>query len=58
MLPGKQLYLTPLLKAKKFRSHGYKVGAMGAFCELESSELGKVEEIGASRGTHTVCFTI
>ena len=42
-LPGKSLYLTPLLKAKKFRNFGYKTGTMCAFREL-----------GAGKGTRTV----
>ena len=54
-LPGRNLYLTPLLKAKKFRNFGYKTGDMSAFRELEIAQLGKVEELGAGKGTHTVC---
>ena len=38
-LPGKHLYLTPLLK---FRNYGSKSGAVAAFEELQSSELGKI----------------
>ena len=53
-LPGKNLYLTPLLKAKKFRNFGYKTGAMSAFRELELAQLGNIEEIGAGKGTRTV----
>lgn len=53
-LPGKNLYLTPLLKAKKFRSYGYKTGAMSAFRELQNADLGKVEEFGAGKGGRTV----
>ena len=53
-LPGKNLYLTPLLKAKKFRNVGYKTGAMSAFRELETAQLGTVEELGAGKGTRTV----
>ena len=41
-LPGKHLYLTPLLKQKKFRNYGSKSGALAAFEELQSSELGKI----------------
>ena len=53
-LPGKNLYLTPLLKAKKFRSYGYKTGAMSAFRELQNADLGKVEEFGAGKGGRIV----
>lgn len=55
-LPGKNLYLTPLLKAKKFRSYGYKTGAMSAFRELQTADLGTVEEFGAGKGGRTVRF--
>jgi hypothetical protein len=51
-LPGKMLYLTPLLKAKKFRKFGYKEGALAAFEELQNAKLGKLEELGAGKGTH------
>ena len=53
-LPGKNLYLSPLLKAKKFRSYGYKTGAISAFRELQTAELGSVEEFGAGKGGRTV----
>ena len=43
-LPGKQLNLTALLYAKKFRDHGYKNGAIEAFKELALADLGVVEE--------------
>ena len=39
-LPGKNLNLTALLYAKKFRYHGYKTGALTAFGELELAGLG------------------
>lgn len=50
-LPGKSLYLTPLLKAKKFRNFGYRQGAMSAFEELQKANLGTLEESGAGKGT-------
>lgn len=53
-IPGKNLYLTPLLKKKKFRKYGYKTGAMAAFEELLKAEIGKLEEIGAGKGTAKV----
>lgn len=55
-LPGQRLYLTPLLKAKKFRKFGYKEGALSAFRELENSDLGKLEEFEAEKGTYLASF--
>ena len=52
-LPGKNLYLTPLLKAKRFRTFGYKTGA---FNELQVAKLGILEEIGAGKGSKTVSY--
>ena len=40
-LHGRQLNLTALLYAKKFRAHGYKSGAQAAFEQLQSDSLGK-----------------
>ena len=58
-LPGKNLYLTPLLKAKKFRYFQFKTGAMAAFNELQKAKLGTLEEVGAGKGTQTAsAFTI
>lgn len=56
-LPGKKLYLTPLLKAKKFRNFGYRAGAMSAFEELQKAELGILEELGAGKGTRSASIT-
>ena len=39
---GSTLFLTPLLKAKKYRLYGNKQGALGAWEELERAGLGKV----------------
>lgn len=39
-LPGKTLYLTPLLAQKKFRKRGNKDGAVRAFYQLEAEGLG------------------
>ena len=33
-LPGKRVFLTPLIKAKKVRNYGNKQGALGAWKEL------------------------
>lgn len=57
-LPGKNLYLTPLLKAKKFRNFGYRAGAMAAFEELQEAKLGTLEEIGAGKGSRSASVII
>ena len=44
-LLGRSLNLTARLYAKKFRSHGYKKGALTAFQELESAGLGTMKTI-------------
>lgn len=54
LLPGKELPLTPLLNAKKFRSWGNKEGAIRAFRRLAAEGLGHVEEITGKRGTKVV----
>ena len=54
-LSGKRLYLTPLLKAKKFRNHGYKAGALAIFDELQQAGLVVVETITKKSGV--VCCT-
>ena len=41
-LPGKKLYLQPLLGQKKFRHRDNKRGAVKAIYLLEKEELGKV----------------
>ena len=48
-LPGKTLYLTPLLAQKKFRGYGNKDSAVRAFFKLEEDGLGKTFVIGTSR---------
>ena len=50
LLPGKVLYLSPLLAAKKFRNKGNKSGALTALRHLEQEGLGKLKEVGASTG--------
>ena len=47
-LPGKTLYLTPLLTAKKFRGRGNKEGALRAFYQLEEEHFGRVLVVGGS----------
>lgn len=56
-LPGKVLYLTPLLSAKKFRNRGNKDGAVRAFMKLEEEGLGKTYVIGGSKGVSQVQLT-
>ena len=53
-LPGRKLYLTPLLALKKFRKRGNKEGAIAAFYQLEEDGLGKVLEMASSKGTSAV----
>ena len=50
-LPGNTLYLTPLLAMKKFLKRGNKDGAIRAFYRLEEEGLGKVMEVGGSKGS-------
>lgn len=57
LLPGKTLYLTPLLAMKKFRKRGNKEGAVASFYRLEAEGLGKVVELRA-RGTGTVSLPL
>ena len=49
-LPGKRLYLTPLLKAKKIRQYGYKTGALAAFDELQQAGLGVLDTVTRKSG--------
>ena len=53
-LPGKTLYLTPLLAQKKFQKRGNKEGAIRAFYQLEAEGLGTTLEVGGSKGTALV----
>ena len=57
-LPGKQLVLSTLLQAKKFRARGNKDGAVAAFRELDKAGLGTLEEKGMQRGTGAVSACI
>lgn len=54
LLPGKTLYLSALLAAKKFRNRGNKPAALDAFHELEDAGLGKIDTEERSRGAATV----
>ena len=55
-LPGKHLYLAPLLKQKKFHNYGSKSGALAAFEELLSSELGRI--VSETQKSLTVSYYI
>ncbi len=52
-LPGKTLYLTHLLALKKFRKRGNKDGALRAFQSLDKEGLGKLVQVGSSKGSHS-----
>ena len=52
-LPGKTLYLTPLLAQKKFQKRGNKEGAIRAFYH-QAEGLGTTLEVGGSKGTALV----
>jgi len=53
-LPGKKLYLKPLLDMKKFQKRGNKEGAVAVFYRLEEEGLGKVVEMINSKGSAVV----
>ena len=53
-LPGRILYLTPLLALKKFRKKGNKDGAVRAFYRLQEEGLGNVQEVMGTKGTSSV----
>ena len=55
-LPGKQLFLMPLLKAKKYCNNGNKQGVSDAWEELEQSGLGKLERTDTSKLHGMVCY--
>ena len=54
--PGKQLFLMPLLKAKKYCNYGNKQGVLDAWKELEQSGLGKLERTDTSKLHGMVCY--
>ena len=56
-LPGKNLHLTPLNNAKRFRNFGYKKGAMKAFEELQMSELGTLETVTNKNGAVSCLYS-
>ncbi len=57
-LPGKTLYLTHLLALKKCRKRGNKDGALRAFQSLDKEILGKLVQVGSSKGSHSVSSTV
>ena len=54
LLPGKALDISAIVKAKKFKNKGNKPGALEACKRLEEAEMGKLVELGKSRGTAMV----
>ena len=69
LLPGKNLHLSALLTAKKFRGKGNKDGAVAAFREIADAGLGTLSTEESRRGTSAVsgvlhcikctcCFTL
>lgn len=58
LLPGKILYLTPLLNAKKYRNRGNKDGAIRAFYQLHDEGLGNVIEVEGGKGSSMVHYTL
>ena len=54
MLPGRKLYIQPLLAMKKFRHRDNKRGAVRAIYLLEKEGLGKVIEIRNSKSSIVV----
>ena len=55
-LPGKQLHLSALLAAKKFRGRGNKEAAVLAFQEMDKAGLGSLITQESRRGTSAVSF--
>lgn len=53
-LPGRKLYIQPLLAMKKFRHRDNKRGAVRAIYLLEKEGLGKVIEIRNSKNSVVV----
>jgi hypothetical protein len=54
LLPGRVLYLSHLLRLKKFRKWGNKDGAVSAFSYLQDAGLGTLNEVGGYSGANTV----
>ena len=49
LLPGRNLYLTPLLEKKKFRGKGNKEGALLAFRTLQEDHIGDIHTVPNSK---------
>ena len=45
-MPGRNAFVTPLLKIKKFQNFGYRMGARKV-CQLQTSELGTLKGLRA-----------
>ena len=57
LLPGKALSIRAIVKAKNFKNRGNKPGALEAYRRLEEAGMGKLVELGKSRGTAVVIIT-
>ena len=55
-MPGKNLDLSAIIRAKKFKSRGNKPAALQAFKTLQEAGIGTLEELGSARGTAMVGY--
>jgi hypothetical protein len=58
LIPGRVLNLSALNSQKKFRDRGNKQGAIKGWQLLEQSELGKLHDMKAQRGTDRVSTNV
>ncbi len=49
LLPGRNLYLTPLLDKKKYRGKGNREGALLAFRTLQETGLGDIHTVPGTK---------
>ena len=56
ILPGKNLDLSAIIRAKKFKSRGNKPAALEAFKTLQEAGIGTLEELGSARRTAMVGY--
>ena len=54
ILPGKKLDISAVVKAKKIKNKGNKPAALEACKKLEEAGIGKLLELGSSRGVAMV----
>ena len=57
-LPGKAFDISAIVKANKFKNRGNKPGALEACKRLEETGMGKLVELGESRGTAMVIYYV